>query len=210
MNNQVSGYKLKPLTLISILIITTLIITIGFSNAVQATSWAELDADDVIAEAEVIVIGKYDLSERGATKTTIFLGETFKVKGVYKGEATKTMSAGINVHDYGWVNEFQVEGGEFLLFLEENTEQGDFLVPVGGPNGMIQILEGKVIGQTNKNKKIYEKILKEQSTAPLKNEVERNEPTEAFPLSMIVSIVFLSLVVFSGSYWFSKNRKLEK
>ena len=60
-----------------------------------------------------------------------------------KGEAPKQIIAGIDRFDVGWAEELQSEGGEFLLFLEK-SDSAKFLTPVGGPNGMVQVLSGIV------------------------------------------------------------------
>ena len=136
-----------------------LVLSTTTGTNVSATSWAELDPQEVSDRAEVIVLGTYDFSSKPQPSDFIFQGRTFNVKNVYKGEASKSLTAGIDSFDVGWAEEFQNDGGEFLLFLEK-SENANFLVPVAGPNGMIQVSGGKVVHYGNKRNSFYEKILK--------------------------------------------------
>jgi len=54
------------------------------------------------------------------------------------------------MYDVGWAERFQNEGGEYLLFLEK-SDSAIFLTPVGGPNGMVQVLRGII---NNENEEI--------------------------------------------------------
>ena len=66
-------------------------------------------------------------------------------------------SAGIDYNDVGWIEEFQIEDGEFLLLLEKSKD-ADFLIPVGGPNGMIQVYNGKVEEPNDERRTFFEEI----------------------------------------------------
>ncbi|WP_438313633.1 hypothetical protein [Sporosarcina sp. FA9] len=129
------------------------------NNKTSATSWAEMDPQEVKDRAKVIVSGTYDFSSKSKPSEFIFKGLKFNVNKVYLGDVPVELVVGIDMFDVGWAEEFQGEGGEFLLFLEEN-EKTSFLIPVGGPNGMVQISGGKVEHPRKVNKKFYEEILK--------------------------------------------------
>ena len=148
-----------------LIFVTAFIIVIGVSNKTFATSWAELDPQEVSDKAKVIVSGKYDFSSEPKRSDFIFEGYEFNVNNVYKGDVSKQIIVGIDGFDVGWAEEFQNEGGEFLLFLEE-SEGTEFLTPVGGPNGMVQVLEGKVVGKGKESNGFYDKILKTEPIAP--------------------------------------------
>ncbi len=139
------GKKMKRIIIIIVIVCNTF-----YSNIGSATSWVELDPQQVINRAEVIVIGEYDVSPQTSIKSNnpIFLGLKFNVTKVLRGTAPNQITAGIDRYDVGWVEEFQNSGGQFLLFLEKR-EEDDFLVPVGGPNGMIQVKDGVIIQQSD-------------------------------------------------------------
>ncbi|MGM7702371.1 hypothetical protein ACSVDE_11650 [Pseudalkalibacillus sp. Hm43] len=109
----------------------------------QATSWVELKPEVVVERADVVVKGTYDFSSKPKTSTFIFGGYEFNINEIYKGETTNPEIVGIDAADVGWAEDFQNDGGEFLLLLEK-VETADFLVPVAGPNGMIQVKNGQV------------------------------------------------------------------
>ncbi|MFD1929709.1 hypothetical protein ACFSFY_16845 [Sporosarcina siberiensis] len=154
------------LRLMKIILLTSTCITmmIGY-NKVSATSWAEIDPQEVKNRAKVIVSGTYDFSSESKPSEFIFKGLKFNVNKIYQGDVPIELIAGIDMFDVGWAEEFQDEGGEFLLFLEEN-EKADFLLPVGGPNGMVQISKGKVEHHSKTNIKFYEEILKMKPKTP--------------------------------------------
>ncbi|WP_261132103.1 hypothetical protein [Bacillus sp. Marseille-Q3570] len=55
-----------------------------------------------------------------------------------------------------------------MLFLEEN-EGFHFPTPVGGPNGMIQVMNGNVVNEKVYKKNFYEQLMMTGSTAPSQN-----------------------------------------
>lgn len=201
---------MKRQSLISILLIVLTVMIIFSVDSTQATSWVELDAGEVIEDAEVIVIGKYEPFKLEKTDDTLLTEQRFNVKGVYKGIATKTIPVGIDEMDFEWVNDFQDEDGEFLLFLEQDSVNEEFLTPVGGINGMVKVKNGEVIDQSNKNKKAFEEVLKEQSSAPL-DDAKSNEPISfIYPVLLILAIVLVPLLVFGLSYFSQKNKTQRK
>lgn len=197
---------MKRLSYTSWFLLAILVIIFSMNMRVSATSWIDLNADEVIEKAKVVVIGKYDLSERKPTKSTIYTEIYFNVKGIYKGEATKTLIVGIDDYNQGSVKDFQDKGGEFLLFLEEDLEEGYYLVPVAGPNGMVQVLEGKIVGETNKNRKRYEVMLKEQSTAPLERYQDHSNKSKQIYLIIMISSIILVISIFIAILFWHRKR----
>ena len=114
-----------------------LLLFIGTGQA-AATSWVDIPPEEVVERANIAVLGRYNFESAAAGSAAIFVGYHFAVEKVYKGEASAVITAGIDGFDTGWANEFQTSGGTFLLFLEK-TDDRPFPVPVGGPNGMIQV-----------------------------------------------------------------------
>ncbi|MGP4080762.1 hypothetical protein ACTWQL_12645 [Pseudalkalibacillus sp. R45] len=159
-----------------------------------ATSWVELSPEQVEKDADIIVLGTYDFSGLPIKGKMIFGGYDFNVQKVFKGDAEEIITAGIDAFDKGWVEEFQQEGGGFLLFLEKN-EGFRFPTPVGGPNGMIQVKNGNVVNEKVYKKNFYEQLMMTGSTAPSQN---TDGPAKSFFQSAwpIISVVGLGLLVF--------------
>ncbi|RKD23004.1 hypothetical protein BEP19_12295 [Ammoniphilus oxalaticus] len=133
----------------------------------SATSWVELEAQEVYDQADVIVKGVYDFSRSPTSVggSPMFEAYPFRVEHVYKGEARPTLTAGVETYDVALAKQFQEDGGEFLLFLERNG-QVHFMTPVGGPNGMVQLVNGEIYDQNEQNDSFYQQILSQQPKAP--------------------------------------------
>jgi hypothetical protein len=171
----------------------------------EATSWAILEPEEVLSKAEVVVLGKYNFSSSPVIGGhPIFNGYDFVVTKVYKGQdIPSTITAGIDGFDNGWVDEFQQQDGEMLLFLEKRD--ASFLTPVGGPNGMIQINNGKVVHPEEKIRNFYEDFLKEEPkeivSEVINHEVSNNqiqiEEKQVFPYqTLLIVIIVLSIILF--------------
>ena len=103
-----------------------------------------------------------DFTSKPKPSKFVFRGLDFNIKNVYKGDVSEQIiTAGIDYNDVGWIEEFQIEDGEFLLLLEKSKD-ADFLIPVGGPNGMIQIFNGKVEESNDERRTFFEDFLKSQ------------------------------------------------
>ncbi|WLD93749.1 hypothetical protein [Alkalihalobacillus sp. AL-G] len=144
------------------LLLTTICLCLWSYTTVLATSWVDVEPEEVEKRADVIVTGVYDFTGEPKPGDFIFSGYTFKVNQVFRGEIEGDIVAGIDPFDTGWVKDHQERGGEFLLFLEE-SEHTDFLIPVGGPNGMIRTKKGIVEHSIEYKKDYYEKFLKQPS-----------------------------------------------
>lgn len=134
---------------IKVLIVNVLLIAamIMYNNVfVIATKWIKLKPEEVNERADVIVFGKYDFSmskKQMQQYKDIFSPIMFKVDKYYRGSGSQLITTGIDMFDTGWVKEVQEEGASFLLFLEHDKENNEYLIPVAGPNGMIQIVNNK-------------------------------------------------------------------
>lgn len=156
---------MKKMKWLMCMVMTTLFLFGVLNMKVEATSWVELEAEEVDDRAQVIVRGTYNFSKKAMFNYSDFQRIDFQVNRVYRGEAAEIISAGIDQYDLGWAEEFQAEGGEFLLFLE-GGKRVNFLLPVGGPNGMIHIKDGEVMDVTEEKQAVYEAILQGASQAP--------------------------------------------
>lgn len=155
-------------------VVFLLIMSISFKT--YATSWAVMEPQEVVERADVIVLGTYDFSSKPQSGEFQFDGYQFHVEEVYKGVQTKQIIVGINLFDVGWATELQNKGGKFLLFLEK-SEGWDFLVPVGGPNGMVQVVDGKVQEPRDERRIFFGEFLTEVVEQPIaeKSETLRSE-----------------------------------
>ncbi|WP_409250639.1 hypothetical protein V1502_10705 [Bacillus sp. SCS-153A] len=162
------------------------------SLSVTATSWVELEPQEVVNRAEVIVMGTYDFTSEPKPSDFIFQGFEFTVNSVYKGDPSKQFTAGIDYNDTGWAEDFQNKGGVFLLFLEKSTD-ADFLIPVGGPNGMIQVYEGEIENITEEKRDFFEEFLKSHTEKTIVREVET--PSNVMKE---ISYLLLSVGIFVG------------
>lgn len=168
---------------------------------VSATIWIELKPQEVVDRAEVIVTGKYDLSSKPTPRNFVFQGLEFNVENVYKGDISKQITAGIDYNDVVWVEEFQTKGGEFLLFLEK-SEDADFLVPVGGPYGMVQVYNDQVEDPNDERRAFFEGFLnaQQEKTSVAKLETHRQgqkDNSDTFfyvSAGVLVGIAVLSLL----------------
>lgn len=196
---------LKNLKLPVYVFIMTTLLSIALNTKVEATSWVELEPEEVNEKAEVIVVGTYDFSNEEIPSDFIFSGFTFNVKSVYRGEVNEKIIAGIDQNGIGSVEEFQNEDGQFLLFLEEGKD-GNSLIPVGGPNGMIRIKNGEVFDQTGIKKVFYEEILRGESKEP---HMENSKPIEK-NVDSSIPLVIGAVVLISGGAGFLIYRRLRK
>ncbi|MFC0190175.1 hypothetical protein ACFFJY_17900 [Fictibacillus aquaticus] len=155
----------------SIFAVTLVFLLWGYRDA-SATKWVELNPKKVIERADVIVVGTYDISAN-AEHDSVYAGYPFKTSKVYKGEVMNPMVVGIDQYDLGIVEEFQENGGEYLLFLEDG--EADFLVPVGGPNGMIELENGEVRVRDGVDSELYKEVLSKKSDKPVDLADEDND-----------------------------------
>lgn len=179
------------------------------SDTASATSWVELKPQEVVDRSEVIVTGKYDFTSKPKPSQFIFQGLDFKIKNVYKGEVSEQIiTAGIDYNDVGWAEEFQDEDGEFLLLLEKSKDT-DFLIPVGGPNGMIQIYNEKIKESNDERRTFFEDILTSQPLKIMETKVGNDNDSQnnnSDLLLYVSTIVFVGLAVLLLLYRYKRNK----
>jgi len=130
-----------------------------------ATSWIKLSANEVIDGAEVVVQGGYDLSgiDRKMADSRMWIPFKFRVDRYYRGSGSDTIETAIQPFDMGWVKEFQENNGVFILFLKRDNQNGGLLIPVGGPNGMVQLLNGTIHNQSSDDMTTFNGFLESQA-----------------------------------------------
>jgi hypothetical protein len=176
-----------------VFLIQMLLILPGGSQAL-ATKWVELNPEEVESSAHVIVLGTYNFKSKPKSSKSNFYGSQFHVEKVYKGAAAENITAGIDIFDDGWAEEFQQEGGKFLLFLEK-TKEVRFLVPVAGPNGMVQVQDGRIVSG---HEDYYGKIMNEEARipSPAKENEGEGHLLEVLLFSLTGLITFLLIIRF--------------
>jgi hypothetical protein len=159
---------------IVVILLFIFVVQLRKDSQVDATSWAVVSPEEVVNRSVVVVLGKYDFdSQKIAVENSLYTGVKFKVNKVYKGEDVGSeIVAGLDGFDFRWVDEFQMEGGEFILFLE--NRQSSFLTPVSGPNGMVQFNNERIIHPVEKRKQFFENYLLEIQ----KKEAVKKEPVK--------------------------------
>lgn len=177
--------KLCYIILFSIFLLSIMIT----SKTVSARSWVELEPQEVLDRAEVIVTGKYDFTGEPKLGESSFIGYEFNVNNVYRGDISdQTIIVGIDQNDSGWAEGFQSEGGEFLLFLE-SSEEVEFLVPVDGPNGMVELSNGKVNAISEEKSEFYNDFLIAHSEKTTENDSNSQINISHVVLSVSVGIL---------------------
>ncbi|MEL7568148.1 MAG: hypothetical protein AAGU27_25180, partial [Dehalobacterium sp.] len=141
---------------------------------VYGTSWVEFQPEEVIEKAEVIVLGRYNFNQGKLLpepNDSMWMPFTFEAEKYYKGSGEKLIIAAIEQYDVGWAQEFQEQGGVFMLFLEKDEKNEEILITVGGPNGMVQILNGDIQNLSSEEARKYNDFLpKQKPVAPTPNE----------------------------------------
>ncbi len=132
-----------------------IVLLLLFQTMTFGTSWGKLSANEVIERIELIVEGKYVIPEN--TKKwkvhDIWIPFEFEVDKYYGESGDQKIIAAIEQFDVNWSKDFQEQGGKFVLFLYKDKEE--FWIPVAGPNGMIQIMNGDIKNQTIDDSKAY-------------------------------------------------------
>ncbi len=136
--------------LVSLATLLFIVVSLFTPTNGYATSWIKLSAKEVIGDAEVVVQGEYDLSgfDRKMADSRMWIPFKFRVDRYYRGSGSDIIETTIQPFDMGWVKEFQEKNGVFILFLKRDNQNGGLLIPVGGPNGMVQFLNGTIQNQS--------------------------------------------------------------
>lgn len=165
---------------ISIVIVTWITV---FSTNVFATSWAKVGPNELINRSELIVEGEYNFGQSLFKKQKgMWVPSKFEVNNYYKGSGKSEIKAAIEQYDVGWAKEFQNSGGTFILFLYKDTL--DFWIPVGGPNGMVQVKNGKFENLSQEEANFLTEYLSKQ---------EATEPSLPNSNNIIVTLALISL-----------------
>lgn len=186
-------------------IIIFLIFLLSITPHVSATSWVVLEPEKVVERADVIVRGTYDFSSEPELSHFVFQGLEFHVNTVYKGDVSKKITAGIDGFDIGWAQEFQNQGGEFVLFLQE-AEDFNFLIPVAGPNGMVQVQNGEVTDYNKERKIFFENYLNTQkdTEGAIKSIQEQNGHPAVLYFASAGMVVIIAIFIII--YWRWRKR----
>lgn len=174
-----------------IILLITVLMTI--SSYVYATSWVKLEPEEVVDKSQIVVTGKYRIPDMNRFRQKdMWIPFEFTVEKYYKGSGRQLIQVAIEQYDIGWSKKFQNEEGSFLLFLYKDKE--DFWIPVGGPNGMIQILNREIINRSPDEVKYYKNYLSKLN--PKMPEKDSNHENNKWLLLIIgISLVIVVSVV---------------
>lgn len=180
----------------TIILLITVLMTI--SSYAYATSWAKLKPQEVIDKSQIVVTGKYEISYsmNRFRQKGMWVPFNFKVEKYYKGSGRQSIQVAIGQYDVGLSKKFQDKEGSFLLFLYKDKE--DFWIPVGGPNGMIQILKGDIINQSPDEVEDYKNYLSKLNPKmpekDFKYEINKSLPLIAgLSLGIVIAVVIKRL-----------------
>lgn len=173
----------KSVIKVTIYMLLTILLTVVVSNPASATSWIKMEPNEVINKAQIVVSGQYVIPEHQNQWGNIegmWVPFDFKVDGYYQGSGKSSIKAAIEQFDVGWVKDHQDTGGKFVLFLHKDKES--YWIPVGGPNGMVTTINGKVTNNEAKDQVAYTEYL---SKTPLQKpdsetgqQIEQNQDKE--------------------------------
>ncbi|PLT28907.1 hypothetical protein CUU66_16300 [Peribacillus deserti] len=167
-----------------------------------ASKWIPMSPQEVIEESVLTVIGTYDFSCKPNTSEFVFEGYPFEVTKVFKGDSPESTLAAIDIHNTGGAKEFQAEGGKFLLFLERRKDV-DFLVPIRGLNGMIQVVDEKT--EDAYDDIFFDSILKAPFKEPIPGSVKSTSQDNSMLIFLSTSFM-ADVFIFFLIYWDLRNR----
>ncbi|WP_449536554.1 hypothetical protein [Ferdinandcohnia sp. Marseille-Q9671] len=141
-----------------------LVIIVIFCTSIQtsASTYFQLEPEEVVNRAEIVVIGKYNFTSDPVQTEHIFRGYEFHVDKMIKGDVPSEIIAGIDMNDVPGAKEFQEDDGQFLLFLEKE-ELESFPIPVVAQNGMVKIQNGALVDEEFGKRSFYKKYLNEHA-----------------------------------------------
>jgi hypothetical protein len=174
-----------------------------FCTSIQtsASTYVQIEPEEVVNRAEIVVIGKYNFTSDPVQTEHIFRGYEFQVDKVINGDVSGDIIAGIDMNDVSGSKEFQEDGGQFLLFLEQE-EIASFPIPVVAQNGMVKIQNGALVDEEFGKRSFYKKYLNEKAPGYL-------EATATSTIYISMGIA-LSLLIFLFLYVKKKRSKHTK
>lgn len=188
-----------------VILVISLMMTVIPLSAV-ATSWAQLTPEELIERAEIIAAGRYiiDDAERFDGQG-MWVPFTFEVDQYYRGDGTSRIEAAIEQYDVGWAKEFQDQGGRFLIFLYK--EEGQLWLPVGGPNGMVQLKDGKIESLSETGRVTLAEFLSKQE--PIIPQVTESEAAgeESQVFKWLAGGALLVVILLLTKWGFSRRAK---
>lgn len=180
-----------------------IIVSFFIPKNTNATNWIKLSAGEVIGGAEVVVQGEYDLSgfDRKMADSRMWIPYKFRVDRYYRSSGSNTIDTAIQPFDMGWVKEFQEKNGVFILFLKRDAQNGDMLIPIGGPNGMVQLSNGTIQNQNPSDITTFNEFLRSQESVTLASSQSNDFIHNRYIGYWFVFILVLVLGVFLLLQW---------
>ncbi|MDF3003484.1 MAG: hypothetical protein K0Q48_3603 [Bacillota bacterium] len=158
-----------------------------------ATSWIKLEPAEVDKRAEIIAYGTYDFS-RDVKKSFDYHGYfspiSFQAEKYYRGSGESLILTEIDPFDIENIKEAQQEGTSFLLFLESDQKDKTLLIPIAGPNGIIEIADGKPRTGDADEDAYYRSFLEKTDSVAAKSGFDTRDPLFVFVILLLISSIF--------------------
>ena len=174
------------------LILTVIIVLCSTSNG-YATSWIKLEPAEVDKRAAIVAYGSYDFSEnvkKFENYHGYFAPILFQAEKYYRGSGESVLLTEIDPFDIGWIQEAQQDGTSFLLFLEPDKEDETLLIPIAGPNGIIEIADGKPQTGDADEDAYYRSFLEKTDPVAARPVFDTRDPLLIFVILLSISSIF--------------------
>ena len=79
----------------------TILFLSSSSSHILATIWVDMEPQEVVDQADVIIMGNYDFSTKPifSESTIPFCGIPFNIEKIYRGDVLDRVTAGIDCYD---------------------------------------------------------------------------------------------------------------
>lgn len=175
------------------LVFAVIIVLCSTSNG-YATSWIKLEPAEVDKRAAIVAYGIYDFSEnvkKFENYHGYFAPISFQAEKYYRGSGEPVILTEIDPFDIENIKEAQQDGSSLLLFLEPDKEDETLLLPIAGPNGIIEIVDGEPQTGDADEEAYYRSFLeKTDSVAAARPVFDTRDPLLIFVILLLISSIF--------------------
>lgn len=174
------------------LVLTVIIVLFSTSNG-YATSWIKLEPAEVNKRAAIVAYGNYVFSEnaeRFENYHGYFTPTLFQAEKYYRGSGESVILTEIDPFDIENIKEAQRNGNSFLLFLEPDKEDETLLIPIAGPNGIIEIADGEPQTGDADEEAYYRSYLEKTDPVAARPVFDTRDPLFIFVILLLLSSIF--------------------
>lgn len=169
------------------------IIVLCSTKSGYATSWIKLEPAEVDQRAEIVAYGTYDFSKdirKSIDYHGYFSPISFQAEKYYRGSGESLILTEIDPFDIENIKTAQQDGTSFLLFLEPDKEDETLLIPIAGPNGIIEIADGKPRTGDAGEDAYYRSFLETTDSVAAKSVFDTGDPLLIFVILLLISSIF--------------------